>query len=183
MAQKDLVKDMSAIRKKGALNWAYKRVNADGTDLETPDTWHDGVFRKEHDYNFDTPFDEEALEDNSQATPEYGITKFDVTLKSAQDDADLEMFLITETEPNFFAIIMERGPNSLAKDKVSFIPICKIAKSYQSKSGDRKPDIKIKGIVNASAITPSSVPTWAGTAAQYAVPAKQYYISIAKSST
>lgn len=157
----DLAKSLTAIRKKGALNWAYKRVNADGTDLTSADTWHDGVYRKSSEIGFDQALETDELEDGSETDGEDGPFKGDLQITSAQDDANTMKFLKDEVQGKYFAVIMHRGKGKDNKELEIFIPIVRIARSYSSVSGTRKPVIKMKYLYNDAAVTPATVPTWA----------------------
>ncbi len=175
----DLVKDLTAIRRKGGTNFSYKRVNSDGSDTTVPDTWHDGVYRQASEISFDEPIETSELESGELVDGEEGVMTTNLEITSAQDDASIINFLKDEVKGKYFAIFLERGKSINGKVIEFFIPIVKIARSWSSKSGERKPVLKCKFLYNEDIITPASVPTYAkAVAASYAVAAGAYFTPV-----
>ena len=134
------------------------------------DTWHDGVHRKMSDINFKQPLETDELEDGSETPADYSKFEGTFDIQSAQDDASLIKFLKDDVIDQEFSIFIERGKGDMNKVIEFFFPIVQIGREYDSKSGDRKPTIKMKFFKNDGAIVPSNVPSWAkGVAVDYSV--------------
>lgn len=162
----DLALDESARNSAGGSGWWYKRVKKTGADLGTPDTWHRGVGRVSSD--IDAGQEEEQLYDNANLP--FGTKKNpavrEMTIVSAQDDANTEQFLTEVVIGEYFAIVEDAGVShrdtggTYSMRKLRFIPVAKIAAKYKSGTPDgREPEIKIKIQNNTSAVTLGASPT------------------------
>lgn len=252
----NLTFDITAIRKKGGLRWAYKRVGDTGADFDVTqgqifsvtvagggsgytqgaavsgtggggtgfagtanvtagavtsvvvtnpgsgytslptvviaggtggtftaayaDTWHDGVYRKASELGFAQPLESEELEDGSESLAELGKFESMFNITSAQDDAQTVKFLKDEAHLYTWAIALERGKGASNKTIEFFFPLCKIARTWNSKSGERKPVINIKYSYNAISITPATVPSWFNNINTAMAVAAEGYFSVAE---
>ena len=176
----DLQRDTSAIVTKGGSKWAYKRVKSTGADLDSPDTWHDGVYREKSNFLFNKPKIKVNDESGKQVATDFDDAEFKLVITSLQDDANLIHWLKDETGSAYFAIFLERGTIQGTKKQECFIPVSEVEGSYNSDAPGRRPDITIFPLQYEAAVTPSAVPTWAvggsGSASGWTCPADGAFV-------
>lgn len=174
MANKDF-RDADEIQSKGGHHMDYMEVNADGTPLTTPDTWHSMPYRSKSDNDFKAP--KKAVNDEGGAVIKNSDDNEDSTLTvtSLQDSAKLEKFIKYESRGKYYAIFMDCGPTADGARKERFIPIVEFERSYKASAPGRTPDIKMLQIATPDDITPASLPDWAiGKAADFKCEATCY---------
>ena len=150
----NLVRSITGINSFGGSYWAYKRINADGSDITgTADTWHTGTYREKTVYTYQIPQKDIYDESGALVTTEQDNTKSEIKLSSLAADANTLSFLKNETQGAYFAIYMQY--NSPKKDTYRadlFAPVCQIETGFTVTSPGKKVDITIKPLENSSAV-------------------------------
>jgi len=162
----DLSYDGTGVQDKGSGIWYYKRVDRDGTDTASADTWHQGNALGEVEF-FDETTEESVFDcGGKELDTIHGDRMVGYRFKAATDEFNIHKFLKTEVFGKYFAILLDDGWNrtdSASGDRMKkfvFTPVCKIPRAYRKTApGGRQTEMNIPALNNTAVVTFGSVTT------------------------
>jgi len=172
--------DADAISNYGGENGVYiKQVNADGSDLASPDTWKPLGFIEKTTLRDKTADIDKDDETGNLAIRLQGVRKVDFEVICMQSSFDIIDFLRKDSRGNYYAACRDDGINSGNYQEL-FYPICMITNSYDYSTDDRIIPVTITSMINRSAITIPAVDLHADfhTSSDVLIQARDYYATV-----
>lgn len=159
----DLVMALTSISKYSGDRFAYRRVVVDNDGVITPDeaNWHNGTYRISDEIGFDRKSESVFSASGKLLTTEEGETTSEIIITSAQTDANLIQFIKNEARDQYFEVFFDAGKGNEKKFLEVFAPLVQFRGLLSIKSGTRKPDVTIDVLSNLTAVTPTTLPSWA----------------------
>jgi len=153
-----------------------KNVNADGSDLGSPDSFTPLGYLEDATPKDDTPKTKKSDETGSIVKVLEGIREVGLDAILMQSGADEMNFLVKDSRGKFYAVYRDNGIVDNKHQEI-FYAICMIANKYDVKSTDKVIPITVDVLKNKSAITitAANLPTSAHTSSDVTIPAGEYY--------
>lgn len=118
---------------KGGARWIYKEVNGDGSDLDTPDTWHAGPAIKESGLKDDTARESYGIE-SGETYSQDGSRTLEWSGMFAQNDIETKRLMVVTMRGKYYAILKEESTTPVnGKYPKLFIPAARAIPSTDRK--------------------------------------------------
>ena len=151
-----ITKSTALIGKWFGNNMWYKEVNEDGTELATPDTWHQLPHKNNGKFE-NIPVYTEIKADHGQKIANILDEKTPVISGNfMQSDKDLHDFLTSTVDGKFYRILVDMGKLSNGKAQALLCGVCEFTPQFSITAGTRQPAYEIKIRSNDTAITEDS---------------------------
>lgn len=118
---------------KGSARWLFKEVNGDGSDLDTPDTWHVGPAIKESSLKDDTAEEAYEIESGDEFSQD-GKRSSEWSGMFAQNDTATQELMTKTLRGKYVAIVKEESVAPIG----GVIPMLFIPAARAIPSTDRK---------------------------------------------
>lgn len=150
-----------AIHSKGGKFQSYKEVKSDGSDLTTPDTWHDLPYRSKTTTDLKRARKVINGEDGEVITTELDAIDPSVTFTSLEDTVALRIFITKTSVDKYYAVMRDEGEDTTGKRAEVIYPLVQFDNSYKVDAPGRTPEIKFIPYRVDKDITQATLPTWA----------------------
>lgn len=149
---------MSLGKKRGAIEkWSggvlmVKEVNADGSDLSSPDSFSELSYVKSAKYQSSQAKEKVQDETGNTVATLFNEREAMITGNFLQSDKDLQDFLESTVADKYYAVYAYRGIVNGNYQEL-YCPICQFTPMYEDEPGTRQPAFEIEVLKNEAAIT------------------------------